>query len=125
MLSTLKIWPTEIPQKTTSETKTIKSASFKKRQSTSERSRFKELHEAYKPHNAIDDNRVQRLNETVELLQQFQRATMNYVLNINELAKEYLLKARYREDKENFFNSFRVEPSHLMHSDLWQYSKNC
>lgn len=126
LLSTLKIWPaTDILQKTPSETKTVSS---KRREKTFQKNEFKNLHESYynTPNTLLeDDNRVQRLNECIELLEKFQRATMNYVLNINELAREYLLKGRYREDKENFFNSFRIEPSHLMHSELWQYSKDC
>lgn len=90
-----------------------------------QRSKFKHIHKCYKPSDIFDDNRVQRLNESIELLEKFQRAAMNYVLNINELAREYLLKGRYREDKENFFQSCRVESSHSMYSELWQYSKNC
>lgn len=126
LLSTLKIWPaTEVSRKTPSETITV---SNKRREKTFQKNKFKNLHESYynTPNTLLeDDSRVQRLNECIELLEKFQRATMNYVLNINELAREYLLKGRYREDKENFFNSFRIENSHLMHSELWQYSKNC
>lgn len=124
LLSTFKIWPaTEISQKTPSD---IKTTSSKRRERTFRKNKFKNLNESYvTPKKLLEDNRVQRLNESIELLEKCQRATMNYVLNINELAREYLLKGRYREDKENFFNSFRVEPSHLTHSELWQYSKNC
>lgn len=121
LLSTLKLWPaTEISQKTASETTKITSC-----KGITRKPRFKDLHEMYKPFDDVFvDSRMERLNETVELFEKFQRATMNYVLDINELAREYLVKARYREDKENFFNSLRVEPSRLMHSELWQYSKN-
>lgn len=117
LLSTLKIWPT-------TEVATVKTANIQKT-IKNEQIRFKDLHELYKPLDAHDDNRTLRLNETIELLEKFQRAAMNYVLNINELAREYLLKARYREDKENFFNSFKLERSHYKDNDLWQYSKNC
>ncbi|KAI4462866.1 guanine nucleotide exchange factor [Holotrichia oblita] len=64
----------------------------------------------YKPLNCYEDNRYDRLKEAVDLLDMFQRAATNYVFTRNELAAEYLLKARYREDRENFYNSFNVEP---------------
>lgn len=72
--------------------------------------RIKGLTDYYKPLDCYEDNRYVRLKEAVELLVTFQRAAANYVFTRNELAMEYLLKARYREDRENFYNSFNVEP---------------
>lgn len=102
--------------------KAIKSK--KTKQYAGQKGIMRNLHELYRPLHKYDDNRLLRLNEAIELLETFQRATMNYVLNVNELAREYLLKARYREDKENFYNSLNLEPCYVR-SDLWQYSKNC
>ncbi|XP_022912500.2 uncharacterized protein [Onthophagus taurus] len=70
----------------------------------------KGLTDYYKPLNCYEDNRYTRLREAVELLTKYQRAAANFMFSRNELATEYLLKARYREDRENFFNSFNVEP---------------
>lgn len=125
LLSSLKLWPTtEISQNAFTETS---STGKRTRQSVTirEKSGFKELHDLYKPLDAHNDNRILRLKESIELFEKLQRAAMNYVLNVNELARDYLLKARYREDKENFFNSFRAESTHVVDNDLWQYSKNC
>lgn len=72
--------------------------------------RCKGLADYYKPLNCYEDNRYLRLKEAVDLLGNFQRAAASYVFTRNELAAEYLLKARYREDRENFYNSFNVEP---------------
>lgn len=120
LLSSLRLWPTtEVTKKSTNEI-----AKPIGKQTVTRKRRFQDLHELYKPFDICDNNHVNRLNETIELFEKFQRAAMNYVLDINELAKEYLLKGRYREDKENFLNSFGVEPCHLMLSELWQYSKN-
>lgn len=59
------------------------------------------------------ENRTQRLNESIQLLERYQKAASTYSIPINELAREYLLKARYREDKENFLNSFLIEQSRV------------
>lgn len=116
----MKIWPTTEATQIQTDRRVTKAAGAR----TTPSAKFKDLHEMYRPLDAHDDNRVVRLNEAVELLEKFQRAAMHYVMNVNELAREYLLKARYREDKENFFNSLKLESSHNVDSDLWQYSKN-
>lgn len=59
--------------------------------------------------NWYEDNRVARLNKAIEFLEVSQRAASTYSLRRNDLAKEYLLKARYREERENFMNSFSIE----------------
>lgn len=56
-----------------------------------------------------EDNRAQRLSDGIEFLIFCQKAAKKYALSTNETANEYLLKARYREDRENFFNSFKLE----------------
>lgn len=67
------------------------------------------LADYYKPLNYYEDNRLIKLKEAVELLEKFQLAAAHYCINKNELACEYLLKARYREERENFFHSIQVE----------------
>lgn len=52
------------------------------------------------------DNRTARLKECVELLERHQRAAAMYSIAVNEMARDYLLKARYREDRDNFVCSF-------------------
>ena len=73
----------------------------------------KGLTDYYKPLTCYEDNRYIRLRESVELLANYQKASASYVFSRNDLASEYLLKARYREDKENFYNSFNLEPQLL------------
>lgn len=55
------------------------------------------------------DDRKERLEKVIEFLELCQTAAVRYALSTNDLAKEYLLKARYREDRENFYNSFKME----------------
>nr|CAD7443706.1 unnamed protein product [Timema bartmani] len=61
------------------------------------------------------DVATKRLNEMTALLAKCQRAAAKYALNQNNLAKEFLLKARYREESDNFIFSFKLEP---MYSSL-------
>lgn len=55
------------------------------------------------------DNRNVRLNEVIELLKIFQKSAAKYAICKNDLANDYLLKSRYKEDRENFFHSFHIE----------------
>lgn len=61
------------------------------------------------PSGIEQDNKILNLQETAKLLQTYQIAAKEYDHSINDLAKVYLLKARYREDRDNFFCSFNVE----------------
>lgn len=55
------------------------------------------------------DDRKERLEKVMKFVELCQIAAIRYALSTNDLAKEYLLKARYREDRENFYNSFKME----------------
>ncbi|XP_023029887.2 uncharacterized protein isoform X1 [Leptinotarsa decemlineata] len=74
--------------------------------------KFKGLYEYYKPFDDYEDSRMNNLKATKLFLEKCQLGAINYNFGINELAKSYLLKARYQEDRENFFNSLRIESSH-------------
>lgn len=67
--------------------------------------------------NDYGNNKIVWLNIASEFLENCQRAASAYVLRKNDLAREYLLKARYREDRENFINSFSVEKQCYIDSD--------
>lgn len=69
----------------------------------------KGLCDYFKPLDCYEDNRAKCLSETTEFLQQCQLSALHYNFNINALASDYLLKARYKEERENFFQSFKVE----------------
>ncbi|KAL0115372.1 hypothetical protein PUN28_010716 [Cardiocondyla obscurior] len=56
------------------------------------------------------DSRRRSILETAEWLTNCQRFALGYSIPLNSFAREYLLKARYREDRENFFISLKVEP---------------
>ncbi|KAL3266400.1 hypothetical protein HHI36_010577 [Cryptolaemus montrouzieri] len=71
---------------------------------------FKRIHNHFRPLEFYEDNKVKCLQETTKFLQHCQLAVMSYSFNRNELARDYLLKARYREDKENFYISLNIEP---------------
>jgi hypothetical protein len=43
-------------------------------------------------------------------LTNYQRFAQGYVFPLNSFACEFLLKARYREDRDNFFISLKLEP---------------
>lgn len=108
LLSTLKVWPTS---ENNSKTVTISNQNVQVHFIMRRKMNQKHLIDMYKPLDVYEDNRVERLNEAIKLLEKYQKAAINYVIGTNELAREYLLKARYREDRENFFNSFNVEQS--------------
>ncbi|RZC42177.1 uncharacterized protein BDFB_006762 [Asbolus verrucosus] len=63
----------------------------------------------FKPLDCYEDNRIRCLVETTEFLQQCQLSALHYSFMPNSLATDYLLKARYKEERDNFFQSFRVE----------------
>ncbi|KAJ8964093.1 hypothetical protein NQ317_004946 [Molorchus minor] len=64
--------------------------------------KFKGLHEYFKPLSCYEDCRLQCIEETTRFLERCQLGAMNYNFSINELAKVYLLKSRYKEDKGKF-----------------------
>ncbi|XP_068906643.1 uncharacterized protein [Tenebrio molitor] len=74
-----------------------------------ERAGRKGLCDYFKPLDCYEDNRFKCLVETTEFLQQCQLSALHYSFMPNNLATDYLLKARYSEERDNFFQSFRVE----------------
>lgn len=75
-------------------------------------SKLNSLVDYYSQSSFFEDNRVERLKEAVELLEKFQIAAAHYIIPKNELAKEFLLKARYREERDNFIQSLKMEPNY-------------
>lgn len=71
---------------------------------------FKTLHSYFKPLEFYEDNKIRRLQETTKFLYNCQLAVASYTFSRNDLARSYLLKARYKEDKENFYISLNIEP---------------
>lgn len=111
ILSSIKVWPGVFQtrdQKNGLDSRTLTRAEVK--HTFSRLKKYKGLIDYYKPLDYYEDNRIVRLNEAIKLLEKYQKAALNYRIGRNELAREYLLKARYREDKENFINSCHVEP---------------
>lgn len=56
------------------------------------------------------DSRRRRILNIATWLTDCQRFALSYNFPLNSFACEYLLKARYREDRENFFISLKLEP---------------
>lgn len=56
------------------------------------------------------DSRRRRVLNIAAWLTNCQRFALGYNFPLNSFACEYLLKARYREDRENFFISLKLEP---------------
>ncbi|XP_023288944.1 uncharacterized protein LOC105704333 [Orussus abietinus] len=54
--------------------------------------------------------RKRRVLDVVSWLTECQKSAQKYNFPGHSLAWEFLLKARYKEDKENFFLSFKLEP---------------
>ncbi|XP_019876319.2 uncharacterized protein LOC109604231 isoform X2 [Aethina tumida] len=75
---------------------------------------FKCLDDFYKPLYVIEDNRVQCLHEALEFLEKTQIGALRYSFTSNELARCYLLKARYKEEKDNFVCSLSIEPANQL-----------
>ncbi|XP_011880382.1 PREDICTED: uncharacterized protein LOC105568916 [Vollenhovia emeryi] len=56
------------------------------------------------------DSKRRRVLDIAAWLTDCQRFALGYNFPLNSFACEYLLKARYREDRENFFISLKLEP---------------
>lgn len=56
------------------------------------------------------DPRRRRVLDVAAWLTDYQRLALGYNFPLNSFACEYLLKARYREDRENFLISLKLEP---------------
>lgn len=56
------------------------------------------------------DERKKRVLEVASWLTECQKSTQNYSFPGHSMAWEFLLKARYKEDRENFFISLKLEP---------------
>lgn len=109
MLSSIKVWPGVFKRHNQKNGSDCRSLAETKHTLSGLR-KYKGLIDYYKPLNYYEDNRILKLKEAITLLDKHQKAASNYRIGRNELAREYLLKARYREDKENFINSCHVEP---------------
>lgn len=71
--------------------------------------KFNALNDYYKPLEVYEDNRQKCLIECAQFLEKSQIAAMNYNFPVNDLARNYLLKARYHEEAENFRQSLLLE----------------
>ncbi|EFN78879.1 Ras-specific guanine nucleotide-releasing factor RalGPS1 [Harpegnathos saltator] len=56
------------------------------------------------------DSKTQRVLDVAAWLTDRQRSAQTYNFTLHSFAHEFLLKARYREDRENFFISLKLEP---------------
>lgn len=56
------------------------------------------------------DSRSERILDVTTWLTDCQRFAQTYNFPLHSFAHEFLLKARYREDRENFFISLKLEP---------------
>ncbi|XP_017762537.1 PREDICTED: uncharacterized protein LOC108552481 [Eufriesea mexicana] len=57
------------------------------------------------------DPRMKHVLEVVSWLTDCQKRAQGYEFPVHSFTKEFLLKTRYREDRENFLISLKVEPS--------------
>ncbi|KOC64947.1 Ras-specific guanine nucleotide-releasing factor RalGPS1 [Habropoda laboriosa] len=57
------------------------------------------------------DSRMKRVMEVAFWLMECQKQAQGYEFPVHSFTREFLLKTRYREDRENFFISLKVEPS--------------
>ncbi|XP_076640661.1 uncharacterized protein LOC143352218 [Halictus rubicundus] len=59
------------------------------------------------------DPRMKRVLEVVSWLTECQKRARGYDFPGHSFTREFLLKSRYREDRENFFISLKLEPSKI------------
>lgn len=57
------------------------------------------------------DPRMKRVIEVATWLSDCQKRAQGYEYPVHSFTKEFLLKNRYREDRENFFISLKLEPA--------------
>ncbi|KAK1131246.1 hypothetical protein K0M31_017534 [Melipona bicolor] len=57
------------------------------------------------------DPRMKRVLEVATWLADCQKRAQGYEFPVHSFTKEFLLKTRYREDRENFFISLKLEPA--------------
>lgn len=63
----------------------------------------------YSSLNCCEEHRLKCLAKTTKFLQQCQLSALHYNFVKNNLATDYLLKARYKEEKTNFYHSLKIE----------------
>ncbi|XP_030755784.1 uncharacterized protein LOC115882075 isoform X2 [Sitophilus oryzae] len=73
------------------------------------RSRPKGLFQYYKPLDCYEDRSSEGLLVALEILEKGQVGAMKYTFSSNESLQNFLLKARYNNEKKNFFNSLELE----------------
>lgn len=71
--------------------------------------RFKTLYEYYSNTNFPADFKTKNVEQTKLFLEKCQLGAIDYNFVVNNNAREYLLKSRYKDDKQNFYNSLNVE----------------
>ncbi|XP_050308206.1 uncharacterized protein LOC126744714 isoform X2 [Anthonomus grandis grandis] len=89
----------------------------KTKKKTSKTPKFRGLYEYFKPLSRIEDNRKAALQEVTEMLEKCQLGALNYTFTGNDVARNYLLKARHREEEENFFISLGLESSRFSNNN--------
>lgn len=57
----------------------------------------------------LEDNRIKKLEEILESVDVAQKAASHYALKVDPEAAEFLYRARYKEDDENFIISLNLE----------------
>ncbi|VEN36627.1 unnamed protein product [Callosobruchus maculatus] len=103
----IQVFHNPVPSKV--QTSLSKSISVKKKiQRHRKASKCKVLYEYYKSFE-FEAYSIESLVQTVEFLGKCQLGATGYNFSVNDLAKSYLLKARYQDDKENFIKSLSVE----------------
>ena len=74
------------------------------------------------------DPRMKRVLDVVTWMVDCQRRAQGYNFPGHSFTKEFLLKTRYREDRENFFISLKLEPSMITWTkefkETWQFIVN-
>lgn len=98
-----------LPDVSVSDVHTGSTSLVKKDSKSRKNSKFKVCSANHSLGDARDSFRQITFRETVRLLEKGQFAAMEYNFKCNELARNYLLKARYDENKVNFYKSLGVE----------------
>ncbi|XP_028140313.2 uncharacterized protein LOC114334472 [Diabrotica virgifera virgifera] len=110
------IWSKLLKLFTSSDIKdaTVKTKEVRKRY-TSQRKKvkFKGLYEYYQPLDIYEDCRKENIEIAKEFLERCQLGAMNYNFKMDQSVTNYLLKARYQEDMENFSLSLSIEPPRI------------
>ncbi|XP_066145401.1 uncharacterized protein [Euwallacea fornicatus] len=105
----LNAFSNPLPNNETGEADNAKQETHSKPINRDKTVRLKGLHEHFRPLDDYKDCRKDILKQTVELLEKCQLEALNYTFSCNDAARNFLLKARHFDDKENFFISVCLE----------------